>query len=328
MKMKIAIIGAGALGSLFGGLLAEAGREVWLYNPHFVEHIERINAEGLVIEEEGRERRVKIKATTKIEDIGVADLVALFVKAPDTEEAIKGALPTIGRDTWVLSLQNGLGIAEEIAKWVDKARILRGITTLGSTLVGPGKIVHAGKGDTVIGRVRGGEVHEIINAFNEAGIRTLYDPDVERLVWEKLLINLGINALTAVFNVRNGELVRDRDLREVMREVIEEGVEVACRHGLGFSPDEVIAKAEDVCRLTGDNISSMLQDIRRGRRTEIDYINGAIVREGERLGVGTPLNRLLTKLVKVKSMGAGLRDRSDPVGSPALSPRGDRQSRW
>lgn len=300
--MKIAIIGAGALGSLFGGLLSQSGEEVWLYDPISKEHIAKVNAAGLVIEEEGQEKRIAVRGTTKIEEIGEAGLVALFVKAPYTEEAIKGALPAVGPSTRVLSLQNGIGITDILERHVGQERLLRGVTAQGSTLLGPGRIRHAGRGSTWLGRVsekgNGESLQEVIETFNRAGIETYIEQDIRRLVWRKLLINVGINALTAIFDVRNGALIADKDLNKIMRSAVYEAVEVAQGCGLEFSPTEVIQEVEEVCHLTVENVSSMLQDVRKGNITEIDYINGAIVREGERNNIKTPLNRLLVRLIK------------------------------
>lgn len=304
--MKIAIIGAGALGSLFGGLLAKSGEEVWLFDPLAREHVAKLNAEGLLIEEEDQEEWIRVKGTTKIEEIGKADLVALFTKASHTEKALKGALPTIGGSTSVLSVQNGLGIVEVMEKYVSRAQLLRGVTSQGSTYLGPGRIRHAGRGPTWIGQVSDeadrSKLEETAGAFNAAGLETHLETDVKKLVWNKLLVNVGINALTAIFNVPNGELVRDSELRLVMHGIVREAVEVAHAVGLDFDPEETIQRVEEVCRNTAGNISSMLQDVRRGSSTEINYINGAIAREGQREGLPTPMNCLLTELVKRRTV--------------------------
>jgi 2-dehydropantoate 2-reductase len=300
--MKIAIIGAGALGSLFGGLLAKSGEEVWLFDPIAEEHIARINAYGLIIEGEDQQERIEVKGTTKIEEIGKADLAALFTKASHTEKALKGALPAVGDSTSILSLQNGLGIVEIMEEYVSQAQMLRGVTSQGSTYLSPGRIRHAGRGPTRIGQVSQKadrtRLEETARVFNTAGLETHVETDIKGLVWGKLLVNVGINALTAIYNVPNGELVRDSNLRLIMHGVVREAVEVAHAVGLDFDSEETIRRVEEVCRNTARNISSMLQDVRRGGSTEIDYINGAIVRQGQRLGVETPLNRLLTGLIK------------------------------
>ncbi len=301
MAMKIAIIGAGALGSLFGGLLARSGEEVWLFDPIAKEHIAAINAHGLLIEEDRTQIRVEVPATTAIEDVGKAELIALFVKAPHTEQAIRGALPALGNDSLVLSLQNGLGITDVLKRYVEPERLLRGVTSQGSTFIEPGRIRHAGRGPTwlgPVGKVERARLERIVRSFNRAGIETHLEENVPRLVWKKLLINVGINALTAIFGVPNGRLVTDPELREIMRAVVREAVEVARACGLDFATEEVIVQVEEVCRLTAENISSMLQDIRHGNPTEIDYINGAVVRQGKERGIPTPLNLLITRLVR------------------------------
>lgn len=299
--MKIVIVGAGALGSLFGGLLAHAGQEVWLFDPPFKAHIDIVRRKGLVIERDGGELRVRPHATTDIREIGLADLTAIFVKAQHTEEAVRGALPSIGESTRILSLQNGLGVENHILKYVREDRVLRGVTAQGSTLIEPGRIRHAGAGETKIGSLAGrddGRSQEIVTAFNVAGIETVFEEDATKLVWSKLLINVGINALTAVFNVQNGVLVADKTLNDIMRAVVCEAVAVARKSALEVSADGAIEDVEEVCRTTSENISSMLQDVREERETEIDYINGAIAKKGDELGISTPLNKLLVKLVK------------------------------
>jgi len=139
---------------------------------------------------------------------------------------------------------------------------------------------------------------EIIAAFNEAGLETEWVEDVESILWEKLLVNAAINPLTALFNCPNGRLALDPTLQAILRDIVAEALPLVRPHGVKLSLDEAIARVETVCRATAENISSMLQDIRRGKRTEIDFINGAVVREGERLKQPPPLNRLLTALVE------------------------------
>ncbi len=300
--MTIAIIGAGALGSLFGGLLAKSGERVWLFDPLAREHIAAIQREGLVIERSGSEETIELEATTRIDVVGKAELVALFVKAPHTDNALTQALPAIGPTTQVLSLQNGLGVEEVMAQHVDVQQVLRGVTSQGATFLTPGRVRHAGQGATYIGRLGGAADSEglerVVSVFNRAGIETHVEPDVDMLVWKKLLINAGINALTAVFDVNNGTLVTDDDLKAIMRGAVREALDIARQRGREFSTTDVLDEVERVCENTADNISSMLQDVRRGAATEVRYINGAVVREGERLGMEAPLNRLLARLVE------------------------------
>lgn len=300
--MRIAVVGAGAMGSLFGGLLAQGGSDVWLFDPIATDHIRAINDAGLVIESDGTETRTSPHATTRIEDVGPADLVVLFVKAPFTERALEGALPAIESDrTWVLSLQNGAGIRDVMRRHVDPSRLLRGTTAHGATFLKPGQIRHAGSGPTRIGPVvedsDGAFVSRVVETFNRAGIEAERVDDIEKLIWHKLLVNVGINALTALFRVPNGRLLEDPELRAIMHGAIREGVAVARAYGLDVDEDETIRGVEDVCRRTAANKSSMLQDVETGAPTEIDFINGTIVAHGKRLDVAVPINQLLTQLI-------------------------------
>lgn len=303
--MRIAIVGAGALGSLFGGLLARSGQEVWLYNPSFAEHMEAIRTHGLLLQVDGEEQHVFLPAYKSVEELpGPMDLVGIFVKAYDTERAICDSRPLISPRAWVMSLQNGIGIEEVLRLYVPEAQILRGVTAQGATLVGPGVIRWAGRGPTYLGQLgpmtsRRSEIDEIIEVFNRAGIETHYEPNIQLKVWEKLLVNAAINPLTALFDVPNGQLIEDPTLRDILHQVIQEVHPiVAAQINLNLSLEEAIRRVEEVCRATAKNISSMLQDVRRGKRTEIEFINGAVVKAAEGLGRPVPLNQLLTELIR------------------------------
>lgn len=309
--MNIAIIGAGALGSLFGGLLARAGHDVGLYNPSNVEHIRAIQAQGLILETpEGETLRVRVLATTSLDEIPKpVDLVGIFVKAYSTQKALEQAEPLIDGRTWVLSLQNGVGVEEHLLKYAPKGRALRGVTAQGATLAAPGRVKWAGRGPTRLGPLElealdertCRELEQIVQRLDDAGLDAQYEPDVERALWEKLLVNVAINPLTALTGVPNGRLLEDSELRAILHDVVREGFPIVQAHGVTLTLEEAIAQVENVCRATAQNLSSMLQDVRRGRPTEIDFISGTIVREGERLGVPTPLSRLLWQLVRARS---------------------------
>jgi 2-dehydropantoate 2-reductase len=299
--MRVVIVGAGALGSLFGGLLARAGATVSLYNPSNVEHMRAIAREGLRIERDGESFQVALEARTTPEALAHADWVGIFVKAHQTGRAMAEIGPQIPSQAWVFSLQNGVGMESEILKFIPKERFVRGVTSQGATLLGPGRVRWAGVGPTKLGRWEGPNTPEL-EALREllcrAGIETELSESIERLLWEKLLVNCAINPLTALFDRPNGALLEDAQLREIAREVVRETLRVARAHGVVLSDEEAIERVEAVASKTARNISSMLQDVRRGRPTEIDYINGAVVREGQRLGIPTPLNLLVTKLLK------------------------------
>ena len=301
-------MGAGAMGCLYGGHLAEAGVDVSLVDV-WREHVDAINAKGLHMTGVSGDRVVHVPATTDPETVGEIDLMLLFVKSYDTAQAMRDSGPLIGGDTYVLTLQNGLGNLEAITEAVGAGRVLGGTTSHGSTLVGPGEIRHAGVGPTVIGTLDGGSrsmAETAADMFNGAGLQTRVSGDVRGDIWGKVLVNLGINALTALTGLRNGQLLEIPELRLLMRLAVEEGMMVAEADGVDLGPLDHLAHVYEVAEATGVNRSSMLQDVDRGRRTEIDALNGAVVRLGEKLGVETPVNRALTALVKGLEHGASL----------------------
>lgn len=307
--MKIFIVGAGALGSLYGGLLARAGAQVWLYNPSNVEHIRAIQSAGLRIEHEGTSVEIAVEATTTPDALADADLVGVFVKAHQTARALEQIASYINPRSWVMSLQNGIGMESEILKFVPGERFLRGVTAQGATLLGPGRVRWAGVGPTKLGRWQGSitpEIEEILALLRTAQIEVEYSAEIERLLWEKIIINCAINPVTALFDQPNGALVHDPALRQIAGAIACEALRVARAHGVTLTEAEAVARVEAVACKTAQNISSMLQDVRRGRPTEIDYINGAVVREGRRFGIPTPLNLLLTKLIAEGRMKGAL----------------------
>lgn len=297
--MKIAIIGAGAMGSLFGGKLASAGHEVWLYDI-WRDHVDKINRDGLVITSAAGDTTVHPKATTESGKIGSAEMVIVFVKAIATREAAKTAATLMGPDSVVLTLQNGYGNAEKLAEVVGAERVLAGVTSHGATMLGPGHIRHAGSGETHIGQL-GGKVGErarcIAAVMSEAGIATTTDGEVSSLIWGKLLVNVGINALTAITGMKNGQLNDYEETRELMRMVVEEAERVVEKAGITLPYADAYGKVVATAQATAENKSSMLQDISNHRLTEIDVINGAVVQEGKRLGIATPVNQVLTLMV-------------------------------
>jgi len=288
------------MGSLFGGLLAEAGEDVVLVDV-WEEHMRAINERGLRIRGVSGDRVVRVKATTKHAEVGVVDLVLLQVKSYATEKAIRDALPMVGERTVVLTLQNGLGNVEKIAAVVGRERVLAGTTAHGATVLGPGEIYHAGRGPTVIGEVDGritDRVKAIAELFNRAGIETEVTDNIMGAVWTKMLANVAINALTAITGLYNGELLELEETKAVMLKAVDEAVAVAKAMGIKLLVEDPHEFVLGIARATATNKSSMLQDVERGRRTEIDAINGMIVHYGRELGIPTPVNEALVAAVK------------------------------
>ncbi|SMB98460.1 ketopantoate reductase [Thermanaeromonas toyohensis ToBE] len=298
--MKIVVLGAGAMGSLFGGLLAEAGQEVWLVDV-WQEHVEAINSRGLIIVTPTEERTIKVRAVTNPRAAGEADLVLLFVKSYSTEEALQHGLAVIGQHTVVLTLQNGVGNAEKIERIVGRDKVLVGSTSFGANVMGPGKICHAGSGETYLGELDGSiteRLRVIASIFDKADLKPVVTDNVVGVLWTKLLANVGINALTALLKVRNGQLLDITPAQVLMEKAVAEALRIVEAKGIKLVVEDPMEYVKKVAYATGNNISSMRQDVERLRRTEIDVINGAIVKEGETLGIPTPYNETLLLLIK------------------------------
>ncbi len=322
--MKIVIVGPGAMGCLFAGLLAEAGQEdLWLLDRH-ERRARQIAENGLRIEDIYdksvpdclREARFisGIKATADPQEIGIADLVLICVKSYDTEEASHFILPAIGDSTIVLTLQNGLTNAEVISQILGADRVIAGVTSHGATLLGPGHVRHAGVGGTTIGEPAGGispRAERIADILTSAGIQTEISSNIYDSIWTKLIINAAINPLTAIAKLRNGELLEHDETRELLSMAAEEAASVARLAQSSLTVDNATSVVEAVCKATSSNISSMLQDVLRQRRTEIDAINGAIVNRAKKIGIKSPINETLTYLVK--GIESGWQSKTNPA---------------
>ncbi len=289
-------MGAGAIGSLFGGYLAEAGNDVVLIGRE--RHVQAIMERGLVLRDES-DRVIKVKAVTSPREAeGAFDLVLLTVKAYDTGLAAREASGLIEGGAALLCLQNGLGV-EDIASEVVE-RPMRGVTMNGALFLEAGMVAHSGRGDTVVGELDGSvspRAEAVAGVFSAAGLKTRVTRNVRGVVWGKTLVNVGINALGALTGLRNGELLRVESLRQLMAGAVGEGVAVAEKAGVRLEGDPV-SLTVGAAEATAANRNSMLQDVSAGRRTEIDFLNGAISERGRRLGVPTPVNDVLTGLVK------------------------------
>ncbi len=303
VDMKIAIVGAGAMGSLYGAMISESDHEVWLLDV-WKKHIETVNSDGLIIEKgSGQKKYEKLKATTDPSEIGVVDLAIIFVKSTLTADAVRSNKSIFADNTIVLTLQNGVGNIEKIAENINKNNVIAGTTAHGSTILGPGRIRHAGEGKTIIGELDGSEskrVAEIAEIFNASGLQTDISNNVIGLIWDKLVVNVGINALTAITEMSNGELVKCPEIEEILEVAVREAVSIAELKGIQLGSSDPVKHTKDVAIATAANKSSMLQDILNKRKTEIEMINGAVVTEGKALGVNTPVNLVLTNLVKWK----------------------------
>jgi 2-dehydropantoate 2-reductase len=298
--MNIAIVGPGAIGILFSATLIKAGQNVWLLD-HNKQRAEAISKNGITLESRDKAYNYEVKITHEPQDLLPMDLFIICVKSYDTKKTISLIKPVLKDNSFVLTLQNGIGNIEVISEVIGEDRVIGGVTSQGANVIGEGKARHAGFGETVIGSVSGKIpvfLKDIREIFNKAGLETRISKDIKSLIWSKLIINVGINALTAITHLRNGQLLDYEGTRNILQQAVSEAVRIAKRKRIKLIYDDAIEKAEAVCQATSQNISSMLQDVLRKKKTEIDYINGAIVRQGQGLGIATPVNSLLLDLVR------------------------------
>ncbi len=286
-------MGAGAVGSLFGGLLARSGLDVTLVGRPV--HMDAVRKRGLRIEGLTR-ATVRPRAATRPPE---GDLVLLAVKSYDTARALRSI--RLSKRGAVLTLQNGAGNAEQVAARFGPRRTLAGVTSCGALLAGPGRVVHTGRGPTVVGEWKSPATvpaRRVVALFQRAGIPASVTRDIRAELWRKLVVNAAINPLTALTGLPNRAVAEVPGLRGLAASVVDEAARVARarRIPIGADPGRLVL---EVARKTGANRSSMLRDVEQGRRTEIDAITGALLREAERAGVEVPVNRMLYDLVKM-----------------------------
>jgi 2-dehydropantoate 2-reductase len=297
--MRIVVLGAGSLGSLFAGLLATSDADVTLLG-RASDHFERVATAGLELTHtDGTQETVAVETSTDPEVVADADALLVCVKSYDTDEAVATVAPHL-RGTDVLTLQNGLGNAETIADHVSEERVVAGTTTHGATVESAGHVRHAGVGDTTIGRyfTANDDVDSLAAALTDAGIETTVTDDPQGAVWTKVLVNAGINATTALARVPNGALLADEGGERVLRRAVAEGVEVAREEGVDVA-DDVVERTRGVAERTASNRSSMRQDLGAGRRTEIEALNGELARRARDHDIDAPVNETLADLVRL-----------------------------
>ncbi|NJF25702.1 2-dehydropantoate 2-reductase [Thermococcus sp. Bubb.Bath] len=294
--MKVYVLGAGSIGSLFGGLLARAGHDVTLIGR--AEQVKAVRERGLHVFGV-EEFTVHPKATLTAPD-EPPDLLLLATKSYSTKSALECARGCIGEDTWILSIQNGLGNEDEALKLTKN--VIGGVTTNGAMLVEWGRVRWAGKGITVIGRYPEGKhpfVEEVARTFTSAGIPMTTSEKISGWKWAKAIVNSVINGLGTLLEVKNGFLKENPYLEGISVSIAREGCIVAQQLGIEFEihPLELLW---DTIEKTAENYNSTLQDIMQGRRTEVDYINGKIVEYAKSVGLDAPMNELLWAMIKAK----------------------------
>jgi 2-dehydropantoate 2-reductase len=306
--MRIAIVGTGSMGSIYAGLLGDAGNEVWAID-RWEEHVTAIRERGLRVEGASGDRVVRVHATVDPTDVGVVDLVVIATKAMHVRAAAEAARPLVGPDTVVLPIQNGLGSGETTAEILGEDRVVLGVVGgFGASIVEPGHVHHHGFELVRLGERRGpvtARVERIADVWRAAGFTVRTYDDVDQLVWEKLVCNVCFSGTCTVLGATIGEVMGDADAWSVASRCASEAYEVAVARGIALSFSDPVAYAAAFGGRIQDARPSMLLDRLAGRPSEIDAINGAIPPRAAAAGLRAPTNETITALVKALEAGAG-----------------------
>lgn len=308
---RVAVMGAGAVGGYYGGMLAMAGVPVTMIGR--AQHVQAMARDGLVIERATRRDVVPVSATTDVAAISTAQVVLLCVKSPDTRAAAALMRPHLAPDAIVVTLQNGVDNATWAASELDQL-VLASVVWVGAYMAGPGIVHHTGRGDLDLGIPRAcrdrphaqERVHEIAAMFERAGVKCPVSEDIEAALWKKLTVNCAFNAVSALGRSRYGRMAADPRIRALMEEVVRETLAVARADGIDLDEAAMIASVWKVAEGLSTQYSSTAQDILRGKPTEIDMLNGHVTQRAEALGVPVPVSRTLHALVRLREAGDDL----------------------
>ncbi len=304
LARKIAVMGAGAVGCYFGGMLARAGQDVVLIGR--AAHAAAINHDGLLLEAAKFTQRVRAQASTEAAAVKDAELVLFCVKSNDSEDAARAMAPHLAPDCVILNLQNGVDNVERIRKHLPNL-VVPAVVYVATAMPEPGHVKHFGRGDLVIGeyalpgepqRAAAAALRRIAALFAAAEVPVLISDNIAGELWMKLVVNCAYNAISALGQAPYGKLVAAAGIKSVMRDVVEEALAVAKASGVRVDGD-VLAAVYRIADAMPGQLSSTAQDIARGKPSEIDHLNGFVARRGEALGVAVPVNRTLHALVKL-----------------------------
>jgi len=298
--VRVAVLGAGAVGCFYGGMLARAGHDVVLIGRPA--HVEAIRKSGLHFEGLAFDEHIRVAASTEAEAVHGAALVLVCVKSTDSERAAAEIAPWLEAKAIVVNLQNGVDNAERIQA-VIKRPVIPAVVYVATEMAGPGHLKHHGRGELVIGALDAAvapreSLERVQRWFAEAGVKVAISDNVAGELWGKLVVNCAYNAISAISQLPYGRMIGGAGVREVMRDVVAETLAVAAASGVRTAPD----LSDNVYRIAEwmpTQYSSTAQDLQRGRATEIDHLNGFVVRRGDALGVPVPANRVLYTLVKL-----------------------------
>ncbi len=306
--MKIAIVGCGAMGSVYAGLFASAGHEVWAID-RWAEHVEAMRKNGLRLEGKSGDRTVQVHATTDAKEAGPCDLVVLATKAMHVAPAAESVKALLGKDTPVLSIQNGLGGPETAAEILGRERVMVGVVGgFGASMKGPGHAHHNGMELVRLGEFGGPitpRLRKVEETWSGAGFKVKVFDDIDQLVWEKLVCNCAYSGPCALADGTINQVMGDPDLSKVSAACASEGYAVAMKKGVKLGFTDPVAYVRDFGSKIPNARPSVLLDLMAKRLSEIDVINGSIPRVGKQVGVAAPVNETVTALVKAKERALG-----------------------
>ncbi len=299
--MKIAVVGAGAMGSVYAGLLADAGNQVWAVDV-WKEHIDAINKHGLRVEGASGDRTVRLNATSNFSEVGQCELVIIATKAAQVGEAAKSIEPMLSDNTLILTIQNGLGAAERICQYRKPDNILIGVAGgFGASMKGPGHVHHNGMELIRLGEMKGPvseRLEKIAQIWRDAGFNVKAFDDIQQLVWEKFICNVTFSGPCTVLRKTVGEVMADENAWKVAQACGLEAHAAGVAKGVNFSFDDPKAYIHNFGSKIPGARPSMLLDHLAGRRSEIDAINGMVPVVAREFGVGAPVNEVIVLLVK------------------------------
>ncbi len=305
---RIAIIGTGSMGSVYAALLASAGHDVWAVDA-WGAHVAAMRENGLRVEGKSGDRTVRLNATADAADVGQADLVIIATKADGVEAAARAAAGILGDDTPVLAIQNGLGSAEKVANILGAARLIQGVVGgFGASMKGPGHAHHNGMEFVRLGEYAGAKtkrLEQVAEVWRSGGFKVLTFDNIHKMVWEKLICNVAFSGPCTLTGLTIGQVCADANAWSVASVCATEAHTVARAKGIALDIDDPVTYVSDFAAKIPDARPSMLLDHIAGRRCEIDVINGAIPREGARVGIPTPVNDVVCALVRARETAFG-----------------------
>lgn len=297
--MRIAVMGAGSVGCYYGAMLARAGHAVSLIGR--AQHVQAMQREGLYLDSDSFVGHVQVQAEAEASGVRGAELVLFCVKSTDTDSAAAQIAPHLEPEALVLSLQNGVDNAERLQAALRQT-VIPVVVYVATEMTGPGRVKHHGRGELVIGP--GAASDALVALFTGAGVPVQTSDNVAGALWAKLILNCAYNALSAITQMPYGRMVQGDGVQAVMRDVVHECLTVAQASGVSV-PGDVWQAVERIARTMPAQLSSTAQDLARGKRSEIDHLNGYVVRQGAALGLATPVNRVLHTLVRsIEGRGA------------------------